>query len=120
MNQTPRREEMTSTQTTSPSRRTLTQNKAVHKWFALKAEQLNECGLTMRVVLEPEMDIDWTPHSFKEYFKKFEEKMYGKKSTAELTTTEINKIYLEIEKNLGERFHVESIAFPTNEPEMKA
>jgi hypothetical protein len=75
----------------------------------------------MRVVLKPEISLEWTPESFKRYmFKAFTKLMYDKNSTTELTTKEINKVYLELEKHLAEKLHVESIPLPSNEPEMKA
>ena len=55
---------MQSTQTTSPSR-TLTQNKAIHKYFELLSEGLNDAGLDMKKVLKPSVDIDWTPDMIK-------------------------------------------------------
>jgi hypothetical protein len=112
--------------TTQPSQtsgniRTLRQNSSLHKYCELKANQLNDCGLDMRVVLKPEVSLEWTPDSFKKYlFKAFVKLMYDKDSTTKLTTKEINKVYLELEKHLAEKLHVESIPFPSNEPEMKA
>jgi hypothetical protein len=101
--------------------RTLKQNSSLHKYCELKANQLNDCGLDMRVVLKPEVSLEWTPDSFKKYlFKAFVKLMYDKDSTTKLTTKEINKVYLELEKHLAEKLHVESIPFPSNEPEMKA
>lgn len=103
------------------NQRTSQQNRSLHKYCELKAQQLNDAGLDMRVTLKPEISLEWTPESFKKYmFKAFTRLMYDKKSTTELTTKEINKVYLELEKYMAEKLHVESIPFPSNEPEMKA
>ena len=40
--------------------RTLQQNKALHKYFEILADTLNEAGLDARVVLKPEIEIPWT------------------------------------------------------------
>jgi len=111
---------MTQPSQTSGSKRTLTQNKAVHAYFKMKADQLNELGLDMKTVLALEVRVDWTPTSFKEYFKKMAEKMLHKSSTTELSTKEINQVYENIEKNIAEQLYADIIPFPTNEPEMKA
>lgn len=123
MNQTPWRTQQTFHQTTSPSKekqRTGTQNKSMHAYFKMKADQLNDLGLDMKTVLALEVRVEWTPASFKEYFKAMAKKMLEKSSTTELSTKEVNQVYLNIEKNLAEQLYAEIIPFPTNEPEMKA
>lgn len=37
--------------------RTLTQNRAIHLWFTMLADALNDAGLDMRTVLKPEIEI---------------------------------------------------------------
>ena len=119
MNQTPWRTSQTKSQFLS-KQRTNVQNRAFHKYCELKANQLNDCGIGMKEVIDLEVNLEWTPASFKEYFKAIMKKSLLKSSTTELTTSEINKVYLELEKHLAEKLYVESIPFPTNEPEMKA
>jgi len=81
------------------NQRTTKQNKSLHKYCELKAQQLNDAGLDMRVTLKPEISLEWTPESFKKYMlKAFTRLMYDKKSTTELTTKEINKVNLKKKK----------------------
>ena len=86
-------------------KRTITQNSALHLWFQQLADALTEAGLDMRVVLKPEIEIKWTGASIKEYlWKPVMEKMFGNKSTTEMTTTEIDEIFEVITKHLSEKF----------------
>ncbi len=98
----------------TPARRTLRQNKALHKGFALLAERLNESGLEMRAVLKPDVKIWWTPETTKEHlYKPLEKAMYGKRSTTELSTTEISKVWEQLNQILGEKYGVENVEFPS-------
>ena len=97
------------------SKRTLQQNKALHKLFTQMSDTFNTLGLDMRVVLKPEIKILWTPEAVKrELFKPVMKAMYGKESTTELTTSEVSKVYEQIAKLIGEKFGVE-IEFPSKE-----
>jgi hypothetical protein len=98
------------------TQRTDTQNKALHKFFSLLSDKLNEQGLEMPMVLKT--SIWWTPYEVKErLWKPLQAKMYGKKSTTELDKTwEIDKIHEQLMQILGERCNVEYIDFP-HDPE---
>ena len=86
-------------------KRTIQQNKALHLWFELVAKGLNDAGLDMRKTLKPGIDIPWTKNNIKNFlWRPVQEAMVGKKSTTELTTTEIDKIYDVINLHLGEKF----------------
>lgn len=94
--------------------RTEKQNKALHKYFTMIADILNDAGLDMRVVLKPEIDIPWTPKSVKEHLWRPVQEVYlGKRSTTELTTKDINAIYEILNRHLSEKFGT-FIAFPNN------
>ena len=97
------------------SKRTLQQNKALHKLFTQMSDTFNTLGLDMRVVLKPEIKILWTPEAVKrELFKPVMKAMYGKESTTELTTSEVSKVYEQLAKLIGEKLGVE-IEFPSKE-----
>lgn len=99
----------------APKQRTLSQNKAIHKLFSLLSDDLNEKGLDMKVVLKPSYQIWWTPQSVKEYlWKPLQEAMYQKKSTIDLETKEIDKIFKQLAKILGEHHGIE-MSFPSVE-----
>lgn len=74
--------------------RTLQQNKALHLYFQLVADSLNNAGLDMKTALDPEVDIPWTKQSVKEYlWKPIQQIQLQKGSTTELTTKDIDWIY---------------------------
>lgn len=90
--------------------RTIQQNKALHKLFEQLADELNTQGLEMKVVLKPEYELWWNKTSIKQHlFKPLMKAMYSKNSTTELTTVEINKVFEQLQKMLGEKFGVEMI-----------
>lgn len=97
------------------TQRTSQQNKALHKYFTLLADELNAAGYDMRRTLKPGVDIPWTPDLVKQYlWKGIQEAMLGSDSTRELTTKEIDKVYDVLNKHLGETTGVH-VAFPSKE-----
>ena len=99
----------------SENKRTLQQNKAMHKLFTQMSDTFNTLGLDMRVVLKPEIKILWTPEAVKrELFKPVMKAMYGIESTTELNTAQVSKVYEQIMKVIGEKFGV-YLDFPSKE-----
>ena len=96
--------------------RTPDQNRAMHKYFSLLAEALNEGGLTVQHVLSKKIELDWTPLMVKEVlWKDVQTRLFGKKSTKDLDkVSEITLVYETLNRHLGEKFHLESIPFPNN------
>src|SRR3990167_10801074 len=95
--------------------RTDQQNKALWLLFTQLAEELTLAGLDMRKTLEPEIDIPWSKDTVKEYlWKPIMEAQLGKKSTTELTTQEIDKVFGTLNKHIGEKFGLH-ISFPSVE-----
>lgn len=93
-------------------KRTLKQNASLHKLFTLLSDELNTKGLDMKVVLKPAYQIWWTPVTVKEHlWKPLQNAMYLKKSTTELNTSEVNKVYEQLKHILGEKFGAE-VDFP--------
>ena len=99
------------------SKRTLTQNGALHRFFQLLSDALNMAGLEMKIVLSGETQIWWTADSVKTYlWKKLQFKMFGKEHTADLDKLEeITKIHEQLMHLLGEKHGLEYIPFP-NDP----
>jgi len=97
-------------------KRTPEQNKALHVFFKLLADELNGAGLDQRKVLKPSVSIDWTPEAVKEQiWKPIQKALYNKQSTTELDKQmEIDKIHETIMRHLGEKFGVEYIEFPSD------
>jgi len=95
--------------------RTNQQNKALHVLFGLYAQTLNEAGLDMRKTLKPEVDIPWSGATVKEYlWRPVQIAQLNKKSTTELTTVEIDKVFDTLNKYLGEK-HGLHTPFPSVE-----
>ena len=92
--------------------RTILQNKALHKWFRMLAQALNDAGLDMRTVLKDDWFIPWTEDSIKQNMAKpVMDAMYSKDSTAELTTKECSMIVDVINRHMGEK-HGVTVPFP--------
>ena len=99
----------------SNKQRTLQQNKALHKYFELLAQELNAAGYDMRRTLKPGVDIPWTSDLVKQYlWKGIQEAMLGKESTTELTSAEIDKVYETLNRPLAETTGVH-VPFPSEE-----
>lgn len=97
------------------NQRTIQQNKAMHLYFRLLAEALNDAGYDMKKTLKPTIDIPWSPETIKEYLWRPVLNGYRlKTSTAEMSKTDIDTIYDIVNKTIGERTGV-FIPFPSIE-----
>ena len=98
--------------------RTSTQNKALHKYFELLADELNSAGLDMKKTLKQTVDIPWSKETVKDYlWRPIQNAQLEKESTTELTTDEINKVYEVLNRHLGEKLQIH-VPFPSSEIEM--
>ena len=85
-------------------RRTDKQNAALHLYFTQISEALNDAGFDMKKLIKKEIDIPWTPLNVKEYlWRPIQRELLRKKSTTELKTTDIDKVYDVLNRLLGER-----------------
>lgn len=95
--------------------RTVKQNKALHLYFQLLADALNEAGFDIRKVVKDEIQLPWTKESVKTYlWKPAQKSMLGKDTTRLLSTTEIDKVFDAVNRIVGERTGV-FVDFPSNE-----
>ena len=95
--------------------RTLKQNKALHKYFRLLAETLNDAGLDMRKVMKPGIDIPWTAENVKlNLWKPIQEAMLEKESTTEMDTSDPSKVYDVLNRHLSEKLGIH-VPWPHNE-----
>ena len=95
--------------------RTLQQNKALHKFFELLADELNRAGYDMRKTLKPEIEIPWSMITVKEYlWRPIQQEQLRKDSTTELNTKDIDKIYDTLNRFLSQKLGVH-IPFPNIE-----
>lgn len=94
-------------------KRTNAQNRAMHKLYMTLSDQLNTLGLDMKLILKPEYQIWWTPEAVKrDLWKPLQLAMLNKKSTMDLNTSEVSKVYEQLAKIIGEKHGVE-IEFPS-------
>ena len=99
--------------------RTIQQNKALHVFFDKLAIELNNAGLDMRRTLKPGIDIPWEARTVKEYlWRPVQVEQLRKRSTTELNSSEINKIFNTLSRYLGEKFGLE-LSFPSIESLME-
>lgn len=92
--------------------RTNCQNRSLHLFFELLAEELNNAGLDMRATLKPSVSIDWTPETIKDYlWRPIQKLQLQKESTTELSTKEVSEVYETLNRHLGDRFGLH-VPFP--------
>ena len=97
------------------NKRTLLQNKALHKYFSLLATALNEAGWDMKKTLKPGIEIPWTEEMVKTHlWKSVQEVMLDKESTTELTTKEVNEVYEIVDRHISQTTGVH-VEFPKDE-----
>jgi len=90
--------------------RTLKQNRALHKFFTMVSETMNNRGLTPKKVIK--IDLEWTPTAVKEMlWRPVQESVLNKKSTTKLKKEEITKVYDILNMAFGERLGF-NVAFP--------
>lgn len=98
--------------------RTDQQNKAMHKYFELVADALNDAGYPIQRVLKEhtKVEIDWTKDSVKEIlWRTVQKRLLGKSSTTELSKqADIDKVYETVNRFLAQMgIHV---PFPSHPP----
>lgn len=81
--------------------RTLTQNRALHKFCQMLADKLNEAGLDQKKVLKPEVEIPWTMESVKYgLWRPVQEAVTGLKSTTKPEASQYTVIYEVLNRHL--------------------
>lgn len=103
-------------QASKPKKRTTTQNAAMHKYFELMAQALNDAGYSysdfVELVEEKGNQVAWTESNFKETgWRLVQRAMFNKESTSDLETHEVTKVYEVINARFAELAGV-SMNFP--------
>lgn len=98
--------------------RTNQQNKALHKLFEELADELLAAGVDMKVVVSIMRNyaVPATKDNVKELvWRPLQEAVTGKKSTTELTTSEVDKVFEQLQGvlNSDERTRELNIVFPS-------
>jgi hypothetical protein len=86
-------------------KRTDKQNRSLHKWFEQVANEMNERGMTVEMVLSTyKVQIDWNKTRFKELvWRPVQEALTNKASSTEPETNEYIEIYDHINRWLSEQ-----------------
>jgi hypothetical protein len=91
------------------------QNKAIHLFCRLLADALNDAGLDVRKTMKQDFDVPWNETLVKELiWKEVQKAMFNKKSTTQLSKTEVGDVYEVINRNIAER-HGVYVPFPSEE-----
>lgn len=94
--------------------RTTKQNSALHVYFSLLADALNDAGLDMRKTLREEVEIPWSPENIKDHIWRPVQKSYtGTTSTTELNRAQVSEVYEIIARHMSEK-HGIFVPFPQN------
>ena len=80
--------------------RSAQQNKALHKYCQEVADELNNSGIDM-AVLVANLNVGHTKESVKEIWRAIAKAKYNKESTAALTTKEVTEVYDEVNRMLA-------------------
>ena len=81
-------------------KRTIKQNKALHKFFQEVSAELNNQGVDVRVMVK-NLRVDSTPEMVKDIFRAIGKEKYGINSTTELTTRQVNDCFDEFNRMLA-------------------
>ena len=106
---------------TRQTKRTLSQNNAIHKYCRMLASDLNDAGLTASIeseVLKSPIEVDWTMEMVKEIWHTVQGSMYPEKpvSTAELERAEVSAVYDVINRAMIQKTNgAINTPFPSNE-----
>lgn len=101
------------------AKRTITQNSAMHKYFEMLADALNDAGLDMRATLKPDVEIPWTPEMVKEHiWRPIQRLMVECESTTELDKMQVSEIYEVIHRHMASK-HGISVPFPCEDDRIR-
>jgi len=95
--------------------RTNTQNKALHKYFSLLANALNDAGWDIKRTLKPEIDIPWNADLVKRFmWKPLQDAITGEESTAKAKRADYSKVYECLNRHTAQKLGI-SVPWPSNE-----
>lgn len=88
-------------------KRTSTQNRCIHKYCKMLADELNTAGFDMRVVLSHHAEITWSMDSVKEkLWKPVQKALINKDSTTDQNTAEVSAVYEQLSRHLSQSIGV--------------
>lgn len=101
----------------SERQRTILQNRSLHKYFKLMSDEMNNHGITQRLLFDAFKEMDTTEHSVKQAFQRVSMALYGTDETHKLTTKQMMKVYDTFDLYISQT-HGVHIEWPCDEPPM--
>ena len=92
-------------------RRTLSQNKALHRYTEIISIKMNDAGITQKELVgsfKEGFELPITEHMIKDIFREVGKAMFKKESTADLTTTEISEVHRVVDLRFSQVCGVDS------------
>ena len=85
------------------AKRTLLQNKSIHKYWSIICDKLNSSGWTKKKYYEvKEVDIEWTPESVGEdIWRGIQDAMYQHRRTSKLEPGHVTKVFEVMDRHLS-------------------
>ncbi len=99
-------------------KRTDSQNRALHLWLSMKAEQCRDAGITAQMAFAKTIELEMSPEMMKVIWKEVQKVMLKKTSTTQLNKSngEIENVAEHLNRFFAEDpFNLEGIEFPHNE-----
>lgn len=99
----------------SPSKqRTLTQNRAMHKFCQMLADTLNGAGYDQMKVLQHDADIPWSQVTVKELlWKPVQKAMLNKESTTEANRKDYSEVHKVLCRHLASKLGITCPSWPS-------
>ena len=96
--------------------RTDQQNRGLHLYYTLLADELNNAGYSVQLVLKEKVDLDWTYSMVKELlWRPAQQAILGVNSTTELDkVSDITTIWEHLNRHISEKFGIHC-PFPVDE-----
>ena len=96
-----------------PHTRTAKQNRAIHKYLTMLADDLNAGGWSVQQVLAQAVAREWTQEGAKEnLWKPIQHALYDTDSTTQLETVQVSEVYEILNRHTSELFGV-GMPFPS-------
>jgi len=101
--------------------RTLTQNKALHLFLGMLADELNAKQMDMRKTLRHDVELPWSTETVKEFiWRPIQEAVIAKESTTEADRQDYSKVYEVLAHHMATRLGVTIPEWPRKKQERAA
>lgn len=96
--------------------RTELQNRSMHKFFRMVADQCQEQGISQQALFEARsIDVPVTEHAIKSLWHSIQNQLYGQVSTTELSRSQVNTVYEALITGMGQKLGLGYVPFPSED-----